>query len=74
MFINTDQVPGYRVSLNKFQRTANIQTTFINQNTIKVEINKKTHSPQAPVHIEISKHTAKLLTWNQNESNETFRI
>lgn len=41
MFINTDQVPGYRVSLNKFQRTANIQTTFFNQNIIEVEINKK---------------------------------
>lgn len=42
MFTEVNQVLGHKASLNKLQRTANIQTTLINQNTIKVEINNKT--------------------------------
>lgn len=42
MFTKIDQVLSHRASPNKFQRTANIQTTIINQNTIKLEINNKT--------------------------------
>lgn len=73
MFIKIDQVLGHRAILNKFQRSANIQTTFINQNTIKVEINNKTTTPKPQYILKFQKHTAKLLIRNQNESNKTFR-
>ena len=45
MFTKANQVLGHKASLNNLQRTANIQTTLINQNTIKVEINNTTTAP-----------------------------
>ena len=61
MFTKINQVLCHRASLNKFQRSANIQTTLINQNTIKVEIDNKTTVPKPQYILKFQKHAVKLL-------------
>lgn len=61
MFTKINQVLRHRASLNKFQTSANIQTTLINQNTIKVEINNKTTGPKLQYILKFQKDAVKLL-------------
>lgn len=61
MFTKINQVLRHRASLNKFQRSANIQTTLINQNTIKVEIHNTTTGPKLQYILKFQKHAVKLL-------------
>lgn len=61
MFTKINQVLRHRASLNKFQRSANIQTTLINQNTIKVEIHNKTTGRKLQYILKFQKLAVKLL-------------